>query len=925
MLASASTGLMNSVLEKLANLMADESTKHVGVHKQLRFLHDELSAMRGALEDVADMEQEGASADNGTKAWRNQVTELAYDTEDCIDDFRHRVEGPHHGQQGFVHRAARLLETLMARYQVSRKITELRSRAQEASDRRTRYKLDECASRSAYVPVDPRIAALYAGTSSLVGIDAPKEEMIKLLTEVDAGSLQKLRVVSIVGFGGLGKTTLANEVYRSLGDQGFACKAIISVSQRPDMMTLLESLFSKVSGRRADHAYDVQGLIDSLREYLHGKRYLLMVDDLWDASVWEIIKCAFPETHCGSRVLTTTRIESVAVACCSYQWKFVYRMKPLDDHHSRQLFLRRIFGSAGDTCPEPFEGPCVSILQKCGGLPLAIITIASLLASLPTRSIEQWRFVLNSIRHNLGLNPTLEGMRQILNLSYTNLPRPLKTCLLYIGMYPEDYEIQREELVIQCVREGFISGVSGREAMEVAGSYLNELVNRSMIIQHVKYGGRGACISYRVHDMVLDLILSKSTGENFLCAVQNLKGINTIQQQYKARRLSLQLDGRGIAASTGSAARFSLPHVRSLIIFGWPLGDLGLLELKFLRVLHIERATNDLDLTLIAKLFQLRYLCIRGLHDKRVQLPKEISGLQHLEALVVLSGLSSVPHDVIYLPALLYLQFPLIVAYPDGLDKLKYLHTLRTFDPSKQSIANIWALGELVNLRVLDLWIGDVSFATKSTHMDALMSSLEKLIGCHLKVLCILARDSVGHHDRWRSLCFSSCYHLEQLELYFWCPRVPAWVCQLRALRSLKINVVELHKDDVAVLAGLPTLARLVLDVRNVPAGGVVFSSDTSFMVLGYLKFPYVAEAGITFGVGSMPQVETLRFQLRARDVKRCGVKLTGVEHLLNLKEVLVDLRYGDCEESERPAIKAAVRSAFDAHSACSSIQIEFY
>ncbi|RCV36047.1 hypothetical protein SETIT_7G288400v2 [Setaria italica] len=871
MLASASTGLMNSVLEKLSSLMADESTKLVGVHKQLRFLHHELSSMRGALEDVADMED----LTNETKVWRNEVTELAYDTEDCIDDFRHRVESPHDGQ-GLMCRAARLLKTLMARYQISRKIEELRTRVQEASDRRTRYRLGECLSRSAHVSVDPRITALYAETSSLVGIDAPKEEVIKLLTKVDDASPQELRVVSIVGFGGLGKTTLANEVYRNLR-LSFSCKAIISVSQRPDMMSLLNSLFSKVSGQGANHANDLQGLIDNLREYLQGKRYFLVVDDLWDASAWEIIKCAFPESHCGSRVLTTTRIERVAVASCNYQLKFVYRMKPLGDHHSRQLFLRRVFGSA-DTCPEPFEGLQEKILQKCGGLPLAIITIASLLASQPTRSIEQWKFVLNSLRHNLGLDPTLEGMRQTLNLSYTHLPHPLKACILYIGMYPEDYEIQRDDLVVQCVAEGFISGVDGREAVEVAGSYLNELVNRSMIIQHVKYGARGDRIIYRVHDMVLDLILSKSTEENFLCAVENLQAISTRQRQYKARRLSLQFQDRSLVESAG---RISLPHVRSLIIFGWPHGSLELLELKFIRALYIERATNELDLTLISKLFQLRCLCVRG-NYKRLQLPEEIIGLQHLEAVIILSDLSNVPRDIVSLPALLYLQFP---------------------PAAKQSVANTWALGELLNLRVLDLLIAGGSFANKGAHMDALMSSLEKLISCNLKTLSIIARDNVGRHGRWSSLCFS-CSHLEQLHLlYFKIQRMPAWVCQLRALSSLKIKV------GGAV----------------VPAEGVVFSGGTAFRVLGYLRAPYVAEAGVTFQAGSTPQVEVLRLLVRASDVQRHGVKLAGIEHLTNLKQVLVNLRNGDCDESEVPAIKEEIRRAFDAHPASSSIQIEFY
>ncbi|GJM91560.1 hypothetical protein PR202_ga07942 [Eleusine coracana subsp. coracana] len=210
-LVSASTEVMNSILEKLASLMTDESTKLIGVHKQLQFLHDELSSMRAFLEDVDD----GEGSSKQTTVWRNEVRELAYDIEDCIDDFRQRVVGRHDGQ-GLIHKAVHLLKTLMARYQIATKIKEFKTRVQDASDRRTRYRLDESSSRPAHVTIDPRITALYVQTSSLVGIDGPKEEVIKLLTKVDDMSEQELNVVSIVGFGGLGKTTLANEVYRWL-------------------------------------------------------------------------------------------------------------------------------------------------------------------------------------------------------------------------------------------------------------------------------------------------------------------------------------------------------------------------------------------------------------------------------------------------------------------------------------------------------------------------------------------------------------------------------------------------------------------------------------------------------------------------------------------------------------------------------------
>jgi hypothetical protein len=131
-------------------------------------------------------------------------------------------------------------------------------------------------------------------------------------------------------------------------------------------------------------------------------------------------------------------------------------MKPLSDQDSRSLFFKRIFGSE-DVCPPYLEEVSAGILKKCGGLPLAIITVSSLLASQPVKLKEGWHYVLNSLGSNFDVSPSLEGMRQILNLSYIILPHYLKTCMLYLGIYPEDYTIDMVDLARQWVAEGFIS------------------------------------------------------------------------------------------------------------------------------------------------------------------------------------------------------------------------------------------------------------------------------------------------------------------------------------------------------------------------------------------------------------------------------------------------------------------------------------
>jgi hypothetical protein len=234
-------------------------------------------------------------------------------------------------------------------------------------------------------------------------------------------------------------------------------------------------------------------------------RYLVVIDDLWDT-----IKCAFPENNLRSIFIVTTRIESVARICCTHQ-ECLYRMKPLNDHDSRRLLFSRTFSPNRD-CPSKLKEVSAEILKKCGGLPLAIITVASLLTNLPTSEKEDWEKIKDSLDSEYG-------MRQILSLSYKNFPHQLKTCFLYLGIYPEDYIIERDDLVRRWVAEGLVSNSGKQYAEDLTKNYFNELLNRSMI-QPEETDYNGEVLSCRLHDMMLDLILSKCTEDNFISGIQ---------------------------------------------------------------------------------------------------------------------------------------------------------------------------------------------------------------------------------------------------------------------------------------------------------------------------------------------------------------------------------------------------------------------
>ncbi|XP_066341266.1 disease resistance protein RGA5-like [Miscanthus floridulus] len=343
--------------------------------------------------------------------------------------------------------------------------------------------------------------------------------------------------------------TLANVVYEKLKGQ-FDCLAFVSVSQTPDMEKIFNNLLYQLD-KRNNIRIDV--IVDDLREFLQKKRYLIVTDDIWDISDWKHIRCALPPNNAGCKIITTTRNMRVAEEVGG-----AYKMKPLDLHCSRILLYGGIFGHEGrDKCPnEELVEVSNKILTKCDGVPLGIITIASLMASKERNKLE-WYEVCNSIGTGMENNIDVENMRNVLLLSYYHLKPHLRTCLLYLSVFPKDYEIDKRRLIWMWIAEGFIQcGKQGQSLFEVRESYFNELINRSMI-EPVYYMDTMKVQSCRVHDVVLDLIRSLSGDENF---ATSLYGMGHASPSQKIRRLSIQ-NGKVNEGTHG--ATVSMQQVRS--------------------------------------------------------------------------------------------------------------------------------------------------------------------------------------------------------------------------------------------------------------------------------------------------------------------------------------------------------------------------
>jgi hypothetical protein len=263
-LVTVSTGVIKPLLSKLFKLLGEEHAKLKGVRRDAEFIGDEMRSMQAALETLADEEQ----LDPELQIWRDAVRELSYDMEDCVDDFVARIDHDLDGRTAFK-KLVDILKKPKYHHRTANEIEKLKTRATEASKRHKRYNIVRPTPDTSTCAIDPRLSALYVEVDELVGIDGPMDYITDWF-QWEATSTQ-VQVLSIVGSGGLGKTTLANQVYHAIEDQ-FSCAAFVSVSRNPNMRKILRDIAKGVRATDNTQDDDVPQLIEKLRLHLKDER-----------------------------------------------------------------------------------------------------------------------------------------------------------------------------------------------------------------------------------------------------------------------------------------------------------------------------------------------------------------------------------------------------------------------------------------------------------------------------------------------------------------------------------------------------------------------------------------------------------------------------------------------------------------------------
>ncbi|KAF8017805.1 hypothetical protein BT93_H2875 [Corymbia citriodora subsp. variegata] len=799
------------LVEKLAMLVEKEVKLLRGVRGEVELIKNEFERMKAFLASANLSQQD----DPELKVWVKQVIEIAYETEDILDEFTLKLVKDHgHGFMRYFRKIKSSIQNLKARHRISSKIADIKSRISSIGEGHQRYHFKSyCTEQSASASTggtpwhDLREDAFLVEDGELVGIDEPREEIIKWLVDGEPG----LEVVSILGMGGSGKTTLVGRVYNNQQVKAsFQSHAWINVSQSYKIEDILRDMIVQLHRdiqQPAPQGIEIMrstSLKQVVKDFLQQKRYVIVLDDVWDKEALEGIKYAMPNSSC-SRILITTRVANIATFL-SNESK-VYTCKPLSSKDSWSLFCKKAF--RGKPCPPQLEQENLSrqILKKCEALPLAIVAIGGLLFA---KDAQEWEIISRSLAAELESNDMMQNFKKILSLSYNDLHYNLKSCFMYLGVFPEDHVIECMRLIRLWIAEGFVEEIEGMTREGVAQRYLKELINRSLVqIAETTLDGR--IKSCRIHDLMRESILSKSRDINFVSFASEQK----VELHEKVRRLSIQF------TCNNALKQLNLPSLRSLLIFESATSSSSdeqfvVSGCRLLRVLDPGGSSLHKFPQEIPVLFHLKYLSLRG--TKVSIIPRSIGKLQNLETLDLKRTLvSELPVEITKLKKLQYL---LVYSYAEY-TPLRPFHSITGFlahqgigalaslqklccvkaggDRSKNTMQELGELCRLRRLGVTDL---------KTDDAEELCHSIEKMTD--LRSLNVTAESESKVIDLdflssppllLRTLCIKGCLK-----------KLPHWLPLLNNVARVDLRWSRLKSSPLIALQNLPNLVELELD-----------------------------------------------------------------------------------------------------------------
>ncbi|KAG5226351.1 disease resistance protein [Salix suchowensis] len=693
------SGLVSTIMGNLNSSILQELGLAGGLETELENLKRTFRTIQAVLQD-AEVKQ---WKDEAIKVWLGHLKDAAYDVDDLLDEFAIEAQWQQQrrGLKNWVKSFFSISHNpLVFPSRMAHKLKNMREKLDAIANEKNTFGLasggvGDIAADHTY---DWRLTISIVNESEILGRGKEKEELVNiLLTNAD-----NLSIHAMWGMGGLGKTTLAQLVYNEERvKQHFDLRIWVCVSTDSNIKRLTRAIIDSIEGACCG-LEELDPLQQRLQQKLTGKKFLLVLDDVWDdcgdswSKLKEMLRCGAK----GSVVLVTTRIEMVARRMAT---TFVHHIRELSEEDSWHLFQRLALGMRRKEEQVQLEAIGASIAHKCGGVPLAIKALGNLMRLKDTE--DEWMAVKKS--EIWDLTEEAGGILPALRLSYTNLSPYLKQCFAFCSIFPKDDVMRREELVALWMANGFICCRREMDLHVKGIEIFDELVGRSFL-QEVEDDGFGN-ITCKMHDLMHDLAQSIAVQECYNNEGHEESEVPRTVRHVKfgysrpaspkekiinvhSLRTCLSVDYDWIQERWGKSLNMysSSPKHRALSLGGLHWGGKipkSICDLKHLRYLHVSSPFCKTLPEGITSLQNLQTLDLRDCYNL-IQLPK---GMKHMKSLVYL--------DITDCSSLQFM--------PRGMGQLMCLRKLGLFIVGKEEGRHIGELEGLNNLagelRITDL------------------------------------------------------------------------------------------------------------------------------------------------------------------------------------------------------------------------------
>ncbi|XP_057436136.1 putative disease resistance protein At1g50180 isoform X2 [Lotus japonicus] len=722
--------VVNFAVERLGDLLIEEARLLHGVSDQVKKLQTELKRMQCFLRDAERRQDE----DETIKNWISEIRQLAYDAEDVIEIYATKVAG------GLSFGAKNPFSKGKHLHKVGTEIVSINSRISDLTRSLQTYGLTatrDNEERALEAKRELRWSYSHIVEEFVVGLDEDIERVVGWLVNQD----QHSRVVYICGMGGLGKTTLAKNIYHQNAIRrhfdGFAWAYISQQCKKRDVWEGVLLKLTSPSKEERDEIVKMKDeeLAKKLYKVQQEKKCLIILDDIWSDNAWDILRPAFPTENTKSKIVFTSRNKGISSHVDPKG--LVHELGCLNTEDSWALFKKKAFPKKDDpefTISNDLERLGRDMVAKCAGLPLAIVVLGGLLATKDT--INEWEKIHRSISSYLIRGEERERksrLDEVLDLSYHDLPCQLKPCFLYLSQFPEDSEIPKTKLIQLWVAEGVVSSqydIERDETMEdVAERYLANLISRCMV-QLGQMGSNGRIKTCRLHDLMRDLCLKKARKEHFLYIIGGSQQNGTTNVTSSSNPSDpRQTDGvRRLAIFLDQQVDQLIPcndkvnqNLRSLVYFhdkkcrveSWELIKGLFKDFKLLRILDLEGIKGPKGQSLPEEVGNMLWLKFLSLKGTRIQvLPSSLGNLENLQTLnlqtvnkVSWDSTIEIPNVISKLKGLRHLYLPNWCGNVTNnlqLENLTNLQTLVNFPASKCDVKDLLKLKKLRKLVLND-------------------------------------------------------------------------------------------------------------------------------------------------------------------------------------------------------------------------------